>query len=137
MQLSKCTACRHFFSDVLAFLAGTRVSTSAPLPGLSGQFVLPVKSIFFLTLQLILLKKLEITFNNQTFYFIADIFSYIGNFSIGFQRVELFYDILKQTAFFFNVSSSFVKEVIKAVKKDKSFKLVDCHAKDIAELLEF
>lgn len=81
-------------------------------------------------------KLLSLSFNNYTFYKLSDIIAHIHDYPVGLQRTKLYCDVVEQAVGLFDIGSVFAAGLIKAVKRDKSWAVVDWDAKDVAELLE-
>ncbi len=126
MQLSGRILYRRLFLDASTPLPKNRVSTSVPSP------ISSIKSAILLQLSSTHVLKaagsprlLSLSFNGYTFYSLSDILAHINHYPIGLQRVELYYDVVEQTAAIFDIGSVFATGLITAVKKDKSWAIVD------------
>lgn len=123
----------EFFFDVSTPSPKNRVSTSvlSPILSVKSAISLQLSSTHILeaTRSLILL---SLSFNRYIFYKFFDIFIHINDYIVGLQRVELYYNVVEQTAVIFDIRSVFAACLIKAVKKNKSWAMVDWNPRDIA-----
>lgn len=121
------------FFNISIFLPKNRVLTSILAP------ILSVKSIILLQLPSTygleaaeFSRLLSLSFNGHIFYKFSNILTHINNYLVGLQQVELYYNIIEQTATIFNIRLVFAIGLIKAVKKKKSWVMVNWNAGDIA-----
>ncbi len=125
MQSSGRTLRRCLFFDASSPSPKNRISTSAPPPISSVKSAIPLqppsthvsKTAGFPRL-------LSLSFNGHTFYRLSDILAYINDYPVGLQRVELYCNVVKQTAAIFDIGSVFATGLITVVKKDKSWAMV-------------
>ncbi len=121
MQSSGRNLRRRLFIHASTPLPKTRVSTSAPRP------ILSVKSAIRLQPPSTHVPKtagsprlLFLFFNGHTFYRLSDILAHINDYPIGLQQVELYCNVVEQTAAIFDIGLVFVAGLITTFKKDKS-----------------
>ncbi len=136
MQSSGRTLCWCLFIDAFTLLPKNRVSTSAPPPISSVKSVIPLQPpSTHVPKTAESPRLLSLSFNSHIFYRLSDLFAHINNYPVGLQRVELYCNVVEQTAAIFDIGSVFAAGLITAVKKDKSWAMVHWNAKDVAQLL--
>lgn len=64
---------------------------------------------------------LSLLLNSCIFFNLSDIINYIHNYLIGLKRVEFYCNVVEQTAIIFKITSFFASNLLKVVKKDKSW----------------
>ncbi len=137
MQSSGRTFRRRLFFDASSPSPKNRVSTSAPPPISSVKSAIPLQLPSTHVPETAGSPRLlSLSFNGHTFYRLSDILAHINDYPIGLQRVELYCDVVEQTAAIFDIGSVFAAGLITAVKKDKSWIMVHWNAKDVTQLLD-
>ncbi len=137
MQLSGRTLCRRLFFDASSPSPKNRISTSASPPISSLKSAIPLQPpSTHIPETAEFPRLLSLSFNGHTFYRLSDILAYINDYPVGLQRVELYCDMVEQTAANFDIGSVFATGLIIAVKKDKSWAIVHWNAKDVAQLVD-
>ncbi len=137
MQSLGRTFCRRLFFDASTPSPKNRVSISAPPPILSIKSAIPLQPPSTHVPETAGSPRLlSLSFNGHIFYKLFDILTHINDYPVGLQRVQLYYDLVEQTAAIFDIRSVFAAGLITAVKKDKSWVMVHWNTKNVAQLLD-
>lgn len=78
---------------------------------------------------------LSLFLNGRTFFQLSDMIEHIHDYPVGLERMELYCDAVEQTAALFEIGSGFASDLMKAVKKDKSWRREDWASVDVNELV--
>lgn len=112
---------RRLFFYTSTSLPKNRVLTSAPPPISSVKSAISVQLLSTHVFKVTGSPRLLIlSFNGYTFYKLFDTFALINDYDIGQQQVELYCDMVEQTAAIFDIWSVFVTGLIKAIKKTRA-----------------
>lgn len=137
MQLLGYMFYRYLFFNASTLLPKNKISTSTP------PLILSIKSAILLqSLSTHVpeapgsLRLLSLSFNGHTFYKFLDILTLISNYPVGLEEVELYCNVVEQTATIFDITLIFTLGLITAVKKNKSWAIVNWNVRDVAQLLD-
>lgn len=76
-----------------------------------------------------------LTFYKRLFYTLSDVFAYEKAFSLGQDRVYIYKDVMKQVGVIFELGSVFASDLVRAIKKNKSWALVFLSEFEVDKLL--
>ena len=77
---------------------------------------------------------LSLLLNGRTFFNLSDIIDHIHDYPVGLERVKFYCDVIEQMAAIFEIRSFFASNLMKVIKKDKSWQNKEWTSVDIAQL---
>ena len=83
--------------------------------------LLLLANFIILATAFVLTKNLLLTFNRQLFYTLVDVWAHISNYPKNKEYIFLYINIVEQTVKIFNLKSIFTDDLIKVLKKNKTF----------------
>lgn len=83
------------------------------------------------------LKKPLLMFHNHTFYMLSNVIAHIRNYPWREVFFALYINVVKETSIIFDLGLAFAKDLIKAIKKDKSWANVEWSINKVKQLLVF